>query len=225
MNKELIVAHNIKSSISESIKTIRTNINFSSIDKPINSLLITSTSMSEGKSFISSNLAIAFAQEDKKVLLVDCDLRKGRLHKIFNIQNDYGLSLLLTLELTDENINKTITHTEVKNLDVIPRGIVPPFPSEMLSSNKMKELYKKLLDKYDLIIFDGTPILGLADSIIMSNLVDKIVVVTCYKKTTTNKLNDTMESLSKFKDKIAGVILNQVPQKNGSYYYYYQEGK
>lgn len=217
MNNELIVANNPKSGVAEAIKTIRTNLLFSSIDEPVKSILMTSSMSGEGKSFISANLAVAFAQAGVKVLIVDCDLRRGRQHKIFNIDNEQGLSNLL-LDDVEKNYKKYIKKTRYENIYVLPMGIVPPNPSELLASAKNKQLVKLLKQKFDLVIYDGVPVGGLTDSIIMADLVDKIVIVSAYKITPVEFLANTNKALEKFKDKIAGVILNKFPSSKDHYY-------
>ena len=217
MNNELIVANNPNSGVAEAIKTIRTNLLFSSIDEPVKSILMTSSMSGEGKSFVSANLAVAFAQAGVKVLIVDCDLRRGRQHKIFNIDNEQGLSNLL-LDDVDKNYKKYIKKTRYENIYVLPMGIVPPNPSELLASAKNKQLVKLLKQKFDLVIYDGVPVGGLTDSIIMADLVDKIVIVSAYKITPVEFLANTNKALEKFKDKIAGVILNKFPSSKDHYY-------
>ena len=217
MNNELIVANNPKSGVAEAIKTIRTNLLFSSIDEPVKSILMTSSMSGEGKSFISANLAVAFAQAGVKVLIVDCDLRRGRQHKIFNIDNEQGLSNLL-LDDVDKNYKKYVKKTRYENIYVLPMGVVPPNPSELLASAKNKQLAKILKQKFDLVIYDGVPVGGLTDSIIMADLVDKIVIVSAYKITPVEFLANTNKALEKFKDKIAGVILNKFPSSKDHYY-------
>lgn len=217
MNNELIVANNPKSGVAEAIKTIRTNLLFSSIDEPVKSILMTSSMSGEGKSFVSANLAVAFAQTGVKVLIVDCDLRRGRQHKIFNIDNEQGLSNLL-LDDVDKNYKKYIKKTRYENIYVLPMGIMPPNPSELLASAKNKQLAKTLKQKFDLVIYDGVPVGGLTDSVIMADLVDKIVIVSAYKVTPVEFLANTNKALEKFKDKIAGVILNKFPSSKDHYY-------
>ena len=217
MNNELIVANNPKSGVAEAIKTIRTNLLFSSIDEPVKSILMTSSMSGEGKSFVSANLAVAFAQTGVKVLIVDCDLRRGRQHKIFNIDNEQGLSNLL-LDDVDKNYKKYIKKTRYENIYVLPMGIMPPNPSELLASAKNKQLAKILKQKFDLVIYDGVPVGGLTDSVIMADLVDMIVIVSAYKVTPVVFLANTNKALEKFKDKIAGVILNKFPSSKDHYY-------
>ncbi len=219
--KELVVLNKPKSSQSEAFKTLRTNLLFSSVDKKIKSILITSTMPGEGKSYITANLAVAFAQAGTKVLIVDTDMRRGRQDKIFNISNEEGLSNLLLENNIGEAFKKYIKETEVKNIHVLTSGMVPPNPSELLSSDKLKKLVNTLENHYDLVIYDGVPIIGLADSLLIASIVTKIVIVTAYKVTTTTNINQLKKNLEPFKDKIAGVILNKTEAKKSSYYDYY----
>lgn len=219
--KELVVLNKPKSSQSEAFKTLRTNLLFSSVDKKIKSILITSTMPGEGKSYTTANLAVAFAQAGTKVLIVDTDMRRGRQDKIFNISNEEGLSNLLLENNIGEAFKKYIKETEVKNIHVLTSGMVPPNPSELLSSDKLKKLVNTLENHYDLVIYDGVPIIGLADSLLIASIVTKIVIVTAYKVTTTTNINQLKKNLEPFKDKIAGVILNKTEAKKSSYYDYY----
>ena len=176
MKSELIVQNDPKSNVAEALRIVRTNLQFSSVDEKLKTILVTSSVPGEGKSFISSNLAVTFAQNNSKVLLVDCDMRKGRLHKIFNLSNDKGLSNLLIDDINTD-IKKYIKKTDIENLSIITMGSMPPNPSELLASAKSKVVIQMLKNKFDYIIFDGTPVTGLTDSIIMASLVDKVVIV------------------------------------------------
>ena len=219
---ELLAQKYPKSVVSESIKTLRTNLQFSSVDEDIKTILITSSIPGEGKSFISANLAISFAQTDKKVLIVDCDMRKGRQHRIFKLSNTKGLSNLLIDDMT--NYKDYINKTSIKNLYVMTRGTVPPNPSELLNSNKNSELIKILRSKFDIIIFDGVPCNGLPDSIIMSKLVDKVLIVSSESVTPRSVLESTKKQLKNVEAPVAGDVLNNVNRKNskyGKYYGYY----
>ena len=222
---ELIVANFPKAIVSENIKSLRTNLQFTAIDNDLKTILVTSTNASEGKSFISANLAISFAQADKKVLLVDCDLRKGRVHKLFGMLNTNGLSNLLTGNL--QGFKKYVHPTKIKNLDVITSGTYPPNPSELLSSRKNKRLISMLRTHYDIIIFDGAPIGGLADSVIFSSLVDETIIVVKDGNTAKNDLITAKNSLEKVGGKVAGAVFNMVDRKASKYYnykyYYYGE--
>lgn len=226
MNKEeLIVNYNPKSSFSESIKTVRTNLQFSLVNKDIKTILLTSPEPGDGKSFVSANLAVAFTQENKKVLLIDADLRKGRQHRIFKIHNDKskGYSNLILSPKDESTINNFIIHTEVKNLDLLPTGAFPPNPSELLLSSNNKELMDKLREMYDIIIVDCAPVLGLNDALVMTKLTDINIVVVTKRKTKIESLEEVKKNFEKVGAKVNGVILNKVKQKDISYYGYYGE--
>ena len=217
-NKDAILLSDYpKAGFVEDVKTIRTNLDFSSLDKKIKKILITSSIPGEGKSFISSNLAISFAQNNKRVLLMDCDLRKGIVHKKFNMKN-IGLSNLIARNDLD-NINTYINHTNINNLDVMTRGIVPPNPSELLNSKIFEAVLKLLEPFYDIIILDGTPITNLPDSLIVSRFADKTLVVSTIGYTPIDLLENTKKSLENVNADIAGVIVNKVPVSRGGYYY------
>ncbi len=225
-NTELILSKYPKSVVSESIKTLRTNLEFSSVEKIIRTMLITSSIPGEGKSFISSNLAISFAQANKRVLIIDSDMRKGRLHKIFKLSNTKGYSDLLIDKI--ENFGEYVKRTSIPGVSVITRGTIPPNPSELLNSTKNKELIKELKRHYDKIIFDGVPCSGLPDSIIMSALVDKVLIVSSNGYTPKSEFISTKNTLEKAKAPIAGFIVNKIDSTQGTYgkyYYYYGDRK
>ena len=225
-NVELLAQKYPKSIVSESIKTLRTNLQFSSVDEDIKTILITSSIPGEGKSFISANLAISFAQTDKRVLIVDCDMRKGRQHRIFKLSNSKGLSNLLIDDMT--NLKDYINKTSVDGVHVITRGTVPPNPSELLNSKKNADLLRVLKAKYDVIIYDGVPCNGLPDSIIMSKLVDKVLIVSSDSMTPKSVLESTKKQLESVNAPIAGDVLNNVNRKNstyGKYYGYYGDSQ
>ena len=223
---ELLVQKYPKSVVSESIKTLRTNLQFSSVDSELKTILVTSSIPGEGKSFISANLAISFTQTDKKVLIVDCDMRKGRQHRIFKLSNSKGLSNLLIDDMT--NYKDYINKTSVPGVHVITRGTVPPNPSELLNSKKNADLLRVLKAKYDVIIYDGVPCNGLPDSIIMSKLVDKVLIVSSDSMTPKSVLESTKKQLESVNAPIAGDVLNNVNRKNstyGKYYGYYGDSQ
>mgnify|MGYP000229297094 FL=1 len=220
MKSELIVQNDPKSNVAEALRIVRTNLQFSSVDEKLKTILVTSSVPGEGKSFISSNLAVTFAQNNSKVLLVDCDMRKGRLHKIFNLSNDKGLSNLLIDDINTD-IKKYIKKTDIENLSIITMGSMPPNPSELLASAKSKVVIQMLKNKFDYIIFDGTPVTGLTDSIIMASLVDKVVIVSSVGDINVEILENTKQALSNVNANIAGVIANKTPLVNSNYYGYY----
>ena len=224
-NTELIVNNNPKSSFSESIKTIRTNLQFSLVNSNVKTILLTSPEPGDGKSFISANLAVAFAQENKRVLLIDSDLRKGRQYKIFKVKNDKskGYSNLILSDKSSSSIMNFIVPTDIKNLYLLPNGATPPNPSELLSSTNNKELLDKLKSMFDLIILDCAPVLGLNDTLVMTKYSDVNAVVVTNKKTKVELLDQDKKSFERVNVKIDGVILNKVKAKDISYYGYYGE--
>ena len=217
-NTELVVHENSKSIISEGIKTLRTNLQFSSVDKKLKSVLVASSIPGEGKSFISANLAIAFAQTGKKVLIVDCDMRKGRQHYIFNVKNELGLSDLLISD-NIESCKNFFHKTKVDNLFLLTMGTIPPNPTELLGSEKNKKLVELFSKHFDIVIYDGVPINGLSDSLVMSKIVDKVLIVAELKQTPYELINNTKKSLEKVNADIAGVIINKIPYSGKSYTY------
>ena len=218
MKNELIIVKDPKSLFSEAIRTLRTNLQFSLVANNANVLMVTSSVPGEGKSFISSNLSAAFSMMNIKVLIVDCDMRKGRLHKIFEVSNEKGLSNLLLDEV--KNYKKYVQKTKVDNVSVIPLGIVPPNPSELLNSDKFENLIDTLRDAYDLVILDTPPVGSVSDSLVIAKYVDEAIIVTSYKQTPMEDLNETKKALEATGVKIAGIVLNNMEYKKHSKYYY-----
>lgn len=217
-DSELVLRDNPKSKVSEDFRTIRTSLYFSLNNKKSNTVLITSSTPNEGKSFIASNLAVAFAKTQKKVLLIDCDMRLGRQHEIFALSNKAGLSNLLA-ENEAKAYEKYVQKTTVKNLNVITRGVVPPNPSELLDSSDMEELLNEAKEKYDYIILDGTPLDGLSDSLILAKKTDRTVVVCSANITTIEDLQNSKKALEAIDVKVSGVVLNRtVDERRGDYY-------
>lgn len=226
MKNELITFVSPKTQISEVFRTLRTNIQFMNVDGNLKSLLVTSTVPGEGKSWVSANLAITFAQAGKRVLLVDADMRKGRQHDIFELKNSKGLSNYLittTKESCLDSIGEYIQNTMVDNLYVMTSGLVPPNPSELLTSQKMVDLIHYLEKIFDIVIFDGTPSTIVTDAIILSKFVNTTLIVAGYKITKMDDLNQVKKNIINVGGNIAGVVLNKMPtakksSKNGYYY-------
>ena len=214
-----------KGQVTEAIKELRTNLQFNVVYKNAKAILITSAFPKEGKSWISTNLAIAFAQNKKKTIVVDADMRKGIQAKSFSVPVDAGLSDLLSkMDNTDDlnsiNYEDYIKKTEQNNLYVLTKGSKCPNPSELLSSDAMPKLLEKLKAMYDIIIFDGTPSNLVTDSVILCTLADLTVIVARYKMTKIETLKALKKSIEGVGGKIAGVVLNGVESKHSKYGYY-----
>ena len=222
MKDELVIQSRPKANISEDIRTIRTNLQFTANEKKSKVLLVTSSVPGEGKSFISSNLAVAFAQNDKRVLLIDCDLRLGRTHKIFEVSNKRGLSNLIVKCDEYMDYENYVQKTDIKNLVILSRGAVPPNPSELLSSKKFEKIIKDFKKIFDYIILDSVPVNGLPDALVLSKIADKTIIVSKYGSTDINSLEDAKKALENVNASISGVVINKVPRarsKYGNYYY------
>ena len=228
MKKELVAKLDPKSPISEVFRTLRTNIQFMNTKGKLKSILITSTLPGEGKSWVSANLAVTFAQAGKKVILIDADMRKGRVYSIFGVSPRPGLSNYLSgVDWNNgdasEDLADYIQETEIENLYVIPAGNVPPNPSELLVSDRMQNLMEKINSLCDIIIFDGTPSQLVTDSLILARIVDTAVIVTASKQTKKEDLKRVVRNIKNVGGKIAGVILNKIEidakKYEQSYYY------
>ena len=212
----IISDENPKSVIAESVKILRTNLQFSNVDGNLKTIMITSSVPNEGKSFTSGNLAVAYAALDKKVLIVDCDMRRGTQHKQFELSNDFGLSDLLINP--KQEYDKYIRETNIKNVYLLSSGTIPPNPSELLSSVSFDEFVKYSRIKFDMVIFDLPPVTIVPDASIVASKVDKTVIVARVKVTPMEELEKTKKMLENVNANIAGVVLNGV--KSSSKYYY-----
>lgn len=226
MRKELVAKEDPKSPISEIFRTLRTNIQFMNTNKKLQTVLVTSTMPGEGKSWVSANLAVTFAQAGKRVVLVDADMRKGRQYSIFGASPRPGLSNYLSnfVEEDEElDLADYIQETPVDELYLIAAGNIPPNPSELLVSENMINLIENLKDICDIIIVDGPPTQLVTDSLILARIVDSTVVVAASNQTKKEDLNQMLNSIQKIGGKIAGVVVNKVQMSAKKYeqkYYY-----
>lgn len=212
-----IVEEKPKSITAESYRTLRTNIQYSSFDKEIRTIVVTSSEPGEGKSTVAGNLALSFAQADKSTILIDCDLRKPSLHKKFRISNMVGLSdILIGRKSIEESVN-----TYSKKMHIITSGKIPPNPSEMLGSKAMQKLMNELGNIYDVIILDSAPLQAVTDAQVLSTKADGTILVVRAEKTKRDSVNGAKELLEKVNANILGVVLNAIEDKKGKYYYYY----
>lgn len=221
-NIKLITFSDPKSPISESYRMLRTNIQFANLDNDLKTLVVTSTGPSEGKSTSISNLAITMVGMRKNVLLIDADLRKPQIHKIFNLDNDTGM----TNVLMGENLDDAIKTVNGMNLDILTSGPIPPNPSEILGSKAMERLLERCQEKYDIVLIDTPPVGVVTDSAILSNITDGTLYVVAAGQTMTDQAIKAKEMLLKVKSNVIGVLVNKVnvdKRKYQNYYSYYLE--
>ena len=206
---------------SEEYRSLRTNIQYSSFDKEIKIILVTSSNLGEGKTTTAGNLALAMSYDNKKVIIIDCDLRKPAIHKRFKVSNTKGMSEVL---IGKESLLGVINKYN-DNLDILTTGKLPPNPSEMLGSNSMTTLLDRLREKYDYVIIDSPPISPITDAKILATKVDGTILVVRAEKTKRDTISQTIEELKGVNAKIIGNVLNGVENKNKGYYgaYYSQE--
>lgn len=217
----LVVSSKPNSVVSEQFRTIRTNIQFAMIDHDLKSLVVTSAGPGSGKSIISANLAATFASEDKRVLLVDADLRKPTVHKTFRVRNNDGLTTLLTDRRTQ--VEDLVYHTNTKGLYILTSGAIPPNPAELLNSKRMNELMKEIEMSFDLVIYDMPPIIAVTDAQIMASKADGTIFVLPKGQATKEEVLKSKELLEMVSANVLGAIFNRVEKANDSYYYYYGE--
>ncbi|MHC4600550.1 MAG: GumC family protein [Planctomycetota bacterium] len=215
--RDLKTAHDPKSTISESFRSIRTGILFSSPDREPNALLIWSAGSSEGKTLVTINLAIAMAQAGARVVIIDGDLRRPRVHRAFDIDSEDGLSSYLSGQ---KDLSDLLVNSKIDNLSVLPAGPTPPNPSELLGADRMKNLIKILLGRFDKIIIDSPPALVVTDAAVLAGITDGIIQVVSASNVSRKILGRALEQMVKVGGRNIGAILNRVKSKKGGYEYY-----
>lgn len=218
---QLIMKHDGKSPISETYRTLRTNIQFTALDTKEKVLVVTSAGMGEGKSTTISNLAVAIAETDKKVLLIDCDMRRPTIHKVFRLSNMQGISDYLIGEVA---LEKTV-HSVEPYLDVMTSGTIPPNPSELLGSKVMEKFLNDMRDEYDYILLDAPPVMAVTDAQILSTLSSGVILVVASGKAQRELAKRSKELIEAVGAKIIGAVLTCIDVKNSQYgyYHYYAE--
>jgi capsular exopolysaccharide synthesis family protein len=219
-NPELITQYSPKSTASESYRGIRTSLLFSSADRPPKIILVTSAGPSEGKTLTSTNLAITMAQAGSRVVIVDCDMRKPKVHKMFGIGRDKGMSSVLVSNELENVLQDVIIHSDIPNLDVIPCGPIPPNPSEIIGSQKMSRIMEKLQEQYDRIIVDSPPITAVTDATVLAKFVDGVMLVVHAGVTPRQVVKTGLEQVQGVDANVLGAVLNDVDTGKESYYYY-----
>lgn len=216
-----VVIDEPSSALAESFKSLRAPILLSSSDSPPKAILITSMAPKDGKTTIATNLATAIAESGSEVLLIDCDLRRPMLHKIFGIENNKGLSTFIA----GTSDIKIVQNVQSRNLSIITSGPIPPNPSELLISKRLKELVQVLKDKFDFIIIDTPPLISVSDTLTVSKIVDASLIVTRFGKTTYEMMNHGLKQMAGIESKVIGTVINAVDEKKSGYHYYYHYNK
>lgn len=225
LETNLVTQKNPKSPIAEAFRTLRTNIQFSNIDKEMKTLVVTSSTLKEGKSTITANLAATIAENDKSVLLIDCDLRKPRVHKNFEISNLNGLTNII---MGDKKLSDIVyKYPEFDKFHILTSGPIPPNPAELLGSKKMKKFLEGAKEEYDLIILDSPPIGLVTDSAVLSTIAEGVLLVGAVAEVEIELIKRSKDLLDRVNANIIGVVLNKIPISGRSYYkysYYQHDG-
>jgi len=221
-----LITHQVpKSPISETFRTIRTNLQFINPDSPLRTILVTSAMPAEGKTTVAANLAIVLAQLGAKTVLVDSDLRKPVIQKLFGVDSNQGLTDVLTGKV---GLQSVILPTEIETLKVLPSGAVPPNPSELLGSKRMKSVIQRLSEDFDYVVFDSPPTIPVTDAAVLGSEVDGTLLVLELGETERQAFSRAKEMLQNVRASLVGVVLNDVPATHGGYsryhyYHYYQQ--
>ena len=212
------VIHNSKSIASESYRTLRSNIQFSNFGRNLKIIVITSANPNEGKSEVSLNLTASLAQQGKKVILIDADMRKPTQHKLIDKRNNTGLSKLILGEISED----AVSHLNVNDVkfDVLTSGPVPPNPSEMLVSSTMEDILNSCIDNYDYIIVDTPPLLAATDAQIMARVADATLLVVDMQISKRKQIIEAKKRLNNVGARLLGVVANKLETHENSYYHY-----
>ena len=215
-----------RSSIAECCRVVRTNLMFMASDHPVSTILVTSSSPQEGKSTVAVNLALTLAQSGRRVLIVDTDMRRPRLHHTFEVPNETGISSVIVGETDAAHV---VQPSGVDNLDLITCGPIPPNPAELVQTEKFAGIVAELAKMYNIVIFDSPPVQAVTDSLIIGSLVDGVLLVVKASSTSYQSVRRARRSLVDVGGRIFGIVLNDVDLENKSsagyyHYYYYREG-
>ena len=202
----------------EAFRTIRSSILYASLDKPMKTIVVTSAMESEGKSSISSNISIIYSMEKKKVILIDLDLRRPTAHKFFGVPNNNGITNILA---GGGALDETIIHTEVNNLDILTSGPIPPDPSSLIESQKLRDIINKLKEMYDMVIIDTPPVMAVNDATVVGRIADGILLVIESGRATFSMVDHIKELFTKAGLNTIGIVLNKFKSHETGYYHYY----
>jgi capsular exopolysaccharide synthesis family protein len=209
-----------RSPTAEAYRTLRTNVSYTSVDRPLRSLMVTSAEPGEGKTTTVSNLGVVMAQNGKEVIIADCDLRHPRVHTFFGLANRLGLSTLFAQ--TSIVIDGIPQPTQVEHLSVVATGLLPPNPAELMGSQKMQSILTSMSQSADMILIDTPPILAVTDAAVLAPSMDGVLLVVRPGKTHTSGLRQTLEQLRQVNARVLGVVLNDVITRGRAYGYHYK---
>ncbi len=219
--ESIVMLSNPHSTDAEAFRVLRTNLLFASVDHELHSLLVSSPNPGEGKSFVSSNLAVAFAQTGKRVILIDADLRKPTLHRVFSLVNNVGVTSALVAPTSA--LESMLQETSVPDLRVMTSGPLPPNPSELLSSHKMEELMHNLAAQCDLVVIDSPPVTVVSDTAVLASRADGVLVVFAADRVRRDLARNAMAALRQVNARVLGVVLNRTTGNQHGYYYSYHK--
>ena len=219
IRQSLITLNDPKAPASEAYRMIRTNLEYTNVDKENKTILFTSAKTKEGKSTTIVNVAATMAHNDKKVIVLDCDLRKPRMHKLFQVSNELGITSVIAKNYKLDEVVQCID--ELPNLHLITCGPIPPMPSELLSSEKMQNVLDELAKRYDYVLVDTPPVLSVTDAAQLASKVDGLILNVAIGETQIEAIQRAKKSLEKVGANILGVILTKAETNKKGYYYYY----
>ncbi len=218
LRSDLVTITDPRSLVSEAYRTLRTNIQFASVDKELRTLLVTSPSPEEGKSTTLANLAVTMAQAEKRVIMVDCDLRRPMLHKLFQLDNSVGL---MSMMVDDEALQSPpLQETGVPGLWLLASGTLPPRPPDLLGSQRMERIIEQLLSQADILLFDAPPVLSVTDAAILATKVEGVLLVISANRTKREQVLTAKAQLEKVSARIMGTVLNNAELDKRQGYYY-----
>lgn len=218
----LLSSMDAQSGAAEAYRVVRTNLQFAAVDRPLRTLMVTSPLPSEGKSVTAGNLATSLAQANKKVVLVDADLHRPRLHRLFGLRNNVGLTTALLEE--KPTVDGLLQGTNVPGLSVLTTGPLPPNPAELLGSGRMAELINALAGQADVVVLDTPPVMALTDAAVVAHQVDGVLLVINAGVTRREPAQRALAALNHVNARILGALVNRVQTRAGGYYYYYRYG-
>ena len=207
---DLITLTDPRSPAAEAYRTLRTNLTFAALDKPIETLIVTSAAPGEGKSTVLANLAVTMAQGERRTILVDADLRRPGLHEIFGVANDRGLTTMIVEEAAMDD--PPLIDVGVDNLWLVPSGPIPPNPADILGSRRMEEVIAALKARADIVLFDAPPIIAVTDAAVLGTKVDGVLLVVCAGRTRREHAQRARELLERVHVRIVGAVLNNAPR-------------